>query len=81
MVAGSPFKGRRLKKLPAPRAWFARAVWYEPRDECGRAPEASADPMSDDPNNLDANTPKAPRDPQPTLDEPEPAPPVEEAAP
>jgi penicillin-binding protein 1A len=45
-------------------------------DECGRAPEASADPMSDDPNDLDPTTPprqpSPPRDPQAALVEPAP---------
>ncbi|PHY22088.1 transglycosylase domain-containing protein [Caulobacter sp. BP25] len=74
MVALSPFKGRDRKNFPFRALGLPGPCGMSADDECGRAPEASADPMSDDPNDLDPNTPpRQTRDPQAALADPAPA--------
>ena len=74
MIASSPFKGRGRKNFPFRALGLAGPCGMSADDECGRAPEASADPMSDEPNDLDPNTPprqpSPPRDPQAALADP-----------
>lgn len=81
MITPSSFKGRGRKNFPFRALGLPGPCGMSADDECGRAPEASADPMSDDPNDLDPNTPPRqphpPRDPQAALAEP--APPAPEA--
>ena len=75
MIASSPFKGRGRKNFPFRALGLAGPCGMSADDECGRAPEASADFMSDDPNDLDPNTPpRPPRDAQAALVDPAPPP-------
>lgn len=76
MIASPLFKRRARKNFPLRALGLALTCGKSADDECGRAPEASADPMSDDPNTLDPHTP--PRDAEAALVDPAPAAPMPE---